>query len=124
MKFLVDECPPARLAVTLCAYNHDAIHVADRGLNGKSDTDVMALAVAENRILISADTDFGELLAASGAAAPSLILLRGFGGRPDTRISVILANLAQLEEYLLAGAIVVINESRIRVRLLPFEPSS
>jgi predicted nuclease of predicted toxin-antitoxin system len=84
----------------------------------------MALAVAENRILISADTDFGELLAASRNAAPSLILLRGFGGRPDARIRVILANLVQLEEFLQAGAIVVINESRVRVRLLPIEPSS
>lgn len=123
MKFLIDECLSVRLAATLCAYSHDAIHVTDRGLNGKSDTDVMALAVAENRIVISADTDFGELLAASGTAAPSLILLRGFGGRPDTRIRVILANLAQLEEYLRAGAIVVINERRIRIRLLPIEPS-
>lgn len=40
----------------------------------------MALAVVENRILLSADTDFGELLAASGTAAPSLILVRGFSG--------------------------------------------
>ena len=56
---LVDECLPVRLAEALCACGHDAVHVVERGLNGKPDTDVMALAVDENRIMLSADTDFG-----------------------------------------------------------------
>ena len=56
--------------------------------------------------------------------APSLILLRGFGGRSDARIRVVLDNLDQLDEYLRAGAIAVISKSRIRVRLLPIEPPS
>lgn len=124
MRFLVDECLPVRLAEALCACGHDAVHVVERGLNGKPDTDVMALAVDENRIMLSADTDFGELLASASSVAPSLILLRGFGGRSDARIRVVLDNLDQLDEYLRAGAIAVISKSRIRVRLLPIEPPS
>jgi predicted nuclease of predicted toxin-antitoxin system len=80
---------------------------------------MMALAAAQGRILLSADTDFGELLTFAGSVAPSLILLRGLGGRPDVRLRALLDNLDQLEEYLQAGAIVVISESRIRVRSLP-----
>jgi predicted nuclease of predicted toxin-antitoxin system len=79
----------------------------------------MAIAVAESRILLSANTDFGELLAVAGSVAPSLILLRGLGGRPDARLRAVLDNLDQLEEYLQAVAIAVISESRIRVRSLP-----
>jgi len=62
----------------------------------------MALAAAEGRILLSADTDFGELLAAAGGVA---------------RIPAVLDNLDQLVEFLQAGAIVVLTERRIRVRL-------
>jgi predicted nuclease of predicted toxin-antitoxin system len=119
VKFLVDECLPARLIEVLSTYGHDAVHVSECGLNGKPDTEVMALAAAEGRILLSADTDFGELLASAGSVAPSLILLRGLSGRPDARLHAMLDNLDQLEEYLQAGAIAVIGESRIRVRSLP-----
>jgi Domain of unknown function (DUF5615) len=47
VKFLVDECLPARLIEVLSTHGHDAVHVSERGLNGKPDTEVMALAAAE-----------------------------------------------------------------------------
>lgn len=71
MRFLVDECLPARLASTLV----DADHVVGVGLGGAPDTEGMAKAAADNRVLISADTDFGELLANSADLAPSVILI-------------------------------------------------
>jgi len=109
MKFLVDECLPSRLVRALKAVGHDAVHVVDRGLNGRPDHDVMALAAVEGRILLSADTDFGELLAIGGRIAPSVILFRGFLGRSELRVQVLLNNLPQLEEFLVSGSIVVIN---------------
>jgi predicted nuclease of predicted toxin-antitoxin system len=42
VKFLVDECLPARLVELLSAYGHDAVHVSQHGLSGKPDTEVMA----------------------------------------------------------------------------------
>lgn len=119
MRFLVDECLPARLAVDLRRHGYDAVHVVDVGLSGKPDVQVMALGAVEGRVLLSADTDFGELLATSGDVAPSVILLRGLGGNPAGRIDMIVNNLPQLREYLEAGAIAVITDSRIRVRRLP-----
>ncbi len=83
----------------------------------------MARAAAEDRILISADTDFGELLATAPVIAPSLILLRRSDKRPDALTGVILANLGQVQDDLTAGALVVISDARIRSRRLPVKPA-
>lgn len=63
MNFLIDECPRPLVADGLRNAGHDAIHVGDAGLLGATDEHVMSLAVAQARIVVSADTDFGELLA-------------------------------------------------------------
>ena len=83
----------------------------------------MDLADRENRILISADTDFGELLANAPVLAPSVILLRRTDKRAASLASVILANLEQVTDDLAAGALIVISDTRIRVRRLPMKPS-
>jgi predicted nuclease of predicted toxin-antitoxin system len=54
----------------------------------QADEEIMALAAREERILISADTDFGELLANSPVLAPSVILLRRTDKRPESLASV------------------------------------
>jgi hypothetical protein len=64
------------MAGLLCAAGHDCAHVYELGLGGQPDEQIMALADRENRILISADTDFGKLLANAPVLAPSIILLR------------------------------------------------
>jgi predicted nuclease of predicted toxin-antitoxin system len=60
VRFLIDECLPPRLAVLLRDAGHDRAHVYELGLGGQPDEQVMALADRENRILVSADTDFGN----------------------------------------------------------------
>lgn len=54
------------MAGLLRAVGHDCAHVYDLGLGGQPDEQIMALADRENRIFVSADTDFGELLANRG----------------------------------------------------------
>lgn len=84
----------------------------------------MALAATEDRILISSDTDFGELLAKTNAGAPTLILFRRQGQRRAVDLVGLLeANLDTVAEDLNSGAIVVIDADRIRVRRLPLRPS-
>jgi len=123
VRFLVDECLPVRTAVLLRAACHDCAHVYELGLGGQSDEHVMALAERERRILVSADTDFGELLATSPVLAPSVILLRRTDKRPDPLAAVILANLGQVADDLAEGALMVISDTRIRVRRLPVKPA-
>ena len=69
---------------------------------------------------VTADTDFGELLAVSGASRPSVVLLRSADHlTPDQQASMLAANLPAVAEELEAGAVVSMARGRLRVRPLP-----
>lgn len=119
MRFLLDECLSPRLAPLLAAEGHDVAHIAERQLLGETDAVVFELAALEKRVLVSADTDFGEILARRRASKPSLVLFRRTTHTPEEQAAVLLANLAQVAEELESGAIVVLTDDRIRVRQLP-----
>lgn len=70
-------------------------------------------------LLISADTDFGEILSRSGARLPSLVLFRQGNRTPEHRAATLFANLPEVSDDLDAGAVVVFAEDRIRIRRLP-----
>lgn len=61
MKFIIDNALSPILAEKLRKANYDAIHVRDFGLASASDKEIFEFATIENRIIISADTDFGIL---------------------------------------------------------------
>jgi predicted nuclease of predicted toxin-antitoxin system len=83
------------------------------------DVEVLARAADEDRILISADTDFGTLLALRDEEKPSVLLLRRCPKHPDLQLQLLLAAMPVLEEPLSKGSIIVVEEKRIRVRRLP-----
>jgi predicted nuclease of predicted toxin-antitoxin system len=76
VRFLVDNALPPRLARLLAKAGHDATHVCDYGMQSANDELVLARALLEDRIIVSADTDFGTLLAGMEASRPSFILFR------------------------------------------------
>ncbi len=121
MRFLVDESLQQGLVGLLGGAGHQATHVLDLGMGGAPDAEVLGRALAEDRIVVTADTDFGTLLALSGAAGPSVILLRRGHRRTRERASVILDVLSVAEDRLRGGAVVTIDEMRIRIRRLPIE---
>jgi predicted nuclease of predicted toxin-antitoxin system len=111
------------MAELLRAAGHDCAHVYELGLGGQPDEQIMATADRENRILVSADTDFGELLANAPVLAPSVILLRRTDKQARSLTAVVLANLGQVTDDLAAGALIVISDARIRARRLPIKSS-
>jgi predicted nuclease of predicted toxin-antitoxin system len=120
MKFLVDNALSPQLASLLNEAGHDALHVRSRGLERAADSELFALAAAEGRTILSADTDFGTLLALRRETRPSVVLFRGRGPRrPERQAAVLLENLPLIAPELDEGAVVTIYESRLRIRRLP-----
>jgi len=120
VKFLVDHNRSPRLAESLRAAGHDAVHTGELGLERASDTDLFDLAAAEGRVIVSGDTDFSAILASRRVASPSVILMRLRRHRREAeQAALLLANLDAIEAELAAGAIVVLLDDRIRLRRLP-----
>lgn len=120
MKFLVDNALSPELARLLREAGHDAVHVRDYGLHAAEDPVILERAESEDRVLISADSDFGTLLATSGKMKPSFVLFR----EPEVirardYATAILLNLPAIEDELLAGCVATFRHGRLRVRSLP-----
>jgi predicted nuclease of predicted toxin-antitoxin system len=75
LRFLIDNALPPRLADLLSAAGHNAVHVSAYQMQAASDEVTLARA-REDRVVVSADTDFGTLLANQEAERPSFILFR------------------------------------------------
>lgn len=103
---------------------HDVVHVRAHDMASADDPSVLAFAVATGRVLVSADGDFGTLLAMTHATAPSFVLVRRVVGRRVSELAaVIIHNLPVVEDDLEAGAVVVLGDISLGIRRLPIARS-
>lgn len=120
MRFLIDQCLSPRLATGLNDLGHDAVHTAELGLESAEDAAILEAARDDERVVVTADSDFGTLLASTKATTPSVLYIRRSScRRADAMIGLLVENLPALEDPLATGSLVVIGEGSIRVRSLP-----
>ena len=119
MRFLVDMCMDVRVAQWLKDQGYDASHLRDEGLQRLANGDIFNRAISENRTILTFDLDFGEIAALSKQKKTSVIVFR----LNNTRVTHVIDRLKKILPILIdtlkEGAIVIIEESRHRVRELP-----
>jgi predicted nuclease of predicted toxin-antitoxin system len=119
MRFLADMGVAGRVVDWLRARGHDVKHLREEGLQCLPDKEVFQKAVVEGRIVITFDLDFGEIVALSGGRTTGVILFRLRNTRTPQIIERLEKVLSDSSNALEGGAIVVVEESRYRVRYLP-----
>lgn len=121
MKLLLDANLSPRLADLLNKRRVESVHVREHGLQHADDDSIFDFAAKDDYVLVSEDTDFGEILAVRNVDRPTVILLRsGEPLTPEEQAAMLLANLPAIADDIEAGSIVVFGRARIRVRRLPF----
>lgn len=89
-------------------------------MHAAKDDDILRRAQAENRILVSADSDFATLLALQEASHPSFVLFRDTDSiSAEQYANLLLASLPALEPALNRGCVAVFRRGLIRIRSLP-----
>ncbi len=119
MRFLADMGVGVRVVEWLRSQGHDAVHLREEGLHRAPDEQVLAKAVAEERIILTFDLDFGDLAALMPDRPARIILLRLVNEHTLHVIERLSTVLPACEDDLARPVVLVIEEARYRARYLP-----
>jgi predicted nuclease of predicted toxin-antitoxin system len=112
VKFLVDRCAGHRLAEWLRTQGHDVVETRERGAD-PGDQAVLGWAAAQERVLVTIDTDFGRIIFAEGARHCGVLRLPDVPA--EARIALTEQVLKRHRKDLEAAAVVTVRGGRIRV---------
>ena len=121
MRFLTDAHIGHSLMDGLRQRGHDVSSARDLP-PATADEDVLRLAAEEDRIVITAYTDFGELVFRYGFSVAGVILLRQNLAHEDDRTASVLARIDAILSHQ-PGSFIVITDAMIRPRPMPEEGS-
>ncbi|ELS03611.1 hypothetical protein Xen7305DRAFT_00033350 [Xenococcus sp. PCC 7305] len=119
MKFLADMGVSQTVVKTLRDNDYDALHLREQGLQRLAGPLIVEKAIEENRIILTFDLDFADLLAIGSLSLPSVIIFRLQKTNPAFVSARLLSVIEECEQALNRGAIIIIDDSRCRLRRLP-----
>lgn len=118
MKFLANENIPLATIRLLREQGHDVKSISEESA-GITDREVLEIAADENRIVVTFDSDYGELVFFAGFPAPPSVLYLRFEPTSPEEPAEMIQSLLVSDETILAGYFVVLDRSTIRRRPLP-----
>ena len=121
MRILADLHISPRTVEFLCALRHDVTRVTDILPATAPDEAIVQRAIEERRTILTQDLDFSAIIALGGRNLPSLISLRLHSSRIEHVNGVLQKVLPNLEQDVLRGMIITVEDNRIRRRPLPVE---
>lgn len=121
MKFLLNENISPSLAGKLSTIKLDSVHVKDVDLIGEPDIRIIEYAIVHDFTIITHDLDYSRIVSLSAKEKPSVITVRIDRINSEILFSLIKNNIDNLTPYLKKGALVTLEEDKIRFRLLPVE---
>lgn len=119
MRFLADAGISPRTVEFLRQRGHDAVHVRELAMQRAADRRLTEKARADERIVLTFDLDFGEILALGVVDRPSVVIFRLEDERAvsvNRRLEAVLSEQSKALEH---GALILVEDARYRVRLLP-----
>ena len=119
LQILVDMNLSPQWVPVLQKHGWPAVHWSTVGDPGANDKDIMDWARDRQYVVFTHDLDFGTMLALSHEAGPSVLQVRAEDTLPDFLEELVVAALNQHQADLSSGALVVVDDSRSRVRVLP-----
>lgn len=121
MRLLADLHIAPRTVEFLRTLGHDICRITDLLPADASDQEIVDRAAQEHRTILTQDLDFSSIIALSGRQTPSLLSLRLNSSKIEVVNSVLQRMLPVLESELEQGALVTIEDQRVRLRRLPLD---
>jgi len=119
MKFPLDMGVDVRVATWLREQGHEPLHLRDQGLQRLPNGKIFTKAISESRTILTFDLDFGEIAALARGRKASVVVFRLHNTRTVHVLGRLAAVLADCSTILEKGAVIVVEETRHRVRVLP-----
>ncbi|MBX3268187.1 MAG: DUF5615 family PIN-like protein [Acidobacteria bacterium] len=121
MKILIDMNLSPDWTAALAAANIEAVHWSTVGDPRAKDIEIIEYARSNGYIVFTHDLDFGTILALTHASGPSVIQVRTQDILPSSLGSTLISVLHDNESSLDQGALIVVDKTRARIRILPLE---
>ncbi|HEY0553484.1 MAG TPA: DUF5615 family PIN-like protein [Thermoanaerobaculia bacterium] len=119
MKILVDMNLSPEWVSALSQEGFEAAHWSSVGEPHADDAEILKWCLDHDWIVFTNDLDFGHILALTQAGGPSVVQTRAQDLLPESLGEIVFAALRQNTDALQTGALVVIDEGSLRVRILP-----
>ena len=119
LRLVIDMNLSLEWVAELLRSGYESVHWSTIGDPRATDITIMAWARSDHHAVFTHDLDFGTLLALTHADGPSVFQVRGQNVLPEHMGSLVIAALRQHEASLISGALVVVDEKKSRVRVLP-----